>query len=139
MTNETIYTLASAGLTSLDYAGLSPDNAYKVYRFTRDLSKAFKELNEQRAELIEKALTKEEREQATKLEQEGKQGSPEHAALAAKVQPLLAELFKQEQAFEVRKISAATYFALKAANRELLSNAIDAQLEGVLWEDNEQE
>lgn len=140
MNNAIIIALTQSGITNIDYSQLKPEASYKVYRFIRAVKKALADYYEQFGEIVKNALGEDGQAQAEELERAGKTDTPEYAALQEKVAPLLAELRNADADIEAKpKLNPEQYFALKAANPAILTNAADELLEGILWQDTDTE
>lgn len=126
----------------VDHTVLDASQEYKVYKFVRELGKAIREIGEEKDGIIASVLTKEEMAKGAEYEIAKKANVPckttpeEFKAIREKYFPLLLETLNSNIEFpDLPKIPMADYFKLKKANPAILTNEIDALLDGVLWED----
>ena len=146
--NGEIVSLVNMGILNVDYSSVDGAQAYKVYRFLRDLRKAAQDIEEQRGELVRRHVSEDELkkaqayEAALKEKKEPEMSGEDYRAVIAK----LSEAGKEVEALMndttdivVRPVPFEEYFKLKKANRELFRPSVDMALEGVLWKDEDRE
>ena len=66
--NGEIVSLVNMGILNVDYSSVDGAQAYKVYRFLRDLRKAAQDIEEQRGELVRRHVSEEELKKAQAYE-----------------------------------------------------------------------
>lgn len=144
--NGDIIGLVNRGILNIDYTEVDGGQAYKVYRFLRDVRKAAQDIEEQRGELVRRHVSEEELrkaqtyESALKEKKEPEMSEEDYKAVIAKLSEAGKEveaLMNDTTEIDVRTIPFGEYFKLKQANREMLRPGADIALEGVLWKDEE--
>lgn len=147
MKNADIIGLVNMGILNVDYSEVDGGQAYKVYRFLRDVRKAAQDIEEQRGELVRRHVSEEELrkaqayEAALKDKKEPEMSEEEYGAVIAKLSEAGGEvdaLMNDTTEIDVRTIPFGEYFKLKKANREMFRPGADIALEGVLWKDVEE-
>lgn len=145
--NGEIVSLVSMGILNVDYSSVDGAQAYKVYRFLRDLRKAAQDIEEQRGELVRRHVSEEELkkaqayEAALKEKKEPEMSGEDYRAVIAKLSEAGGEvkaLMDDSTEMDVRPIPSDDYFRLKKANAGILKFFADELLEGVLWQDREE-
>lgn len=146
MKNRDIMALVGAGLLGIDYSDADGGQAYKVYRFLRDVRNAARDIEEQRGELVRRHVSEEELrgaqayEAARRDKREPEMSEEEYRAVIAKLSEAGGEveaLMDDSTEMDVRPIPSDDYFRLKKANAGILKFFADELLEGVLWNDRE--
>lgn len=145
--NGEIVSLVNMGILNVDYSSVDGAQAYKVYRFLRDLRKAAQDIEEQRGELVRRHVSEEELKKAQAYEaarrdkREPEMSEEEYRAVIAKLSEAGGEveaLMDDSTEMDVRPIPSDDYFRLKKANAGILKFFADELLEGVLWQDREE-
>lgn len=145
--NGDIIGLVNKGILNVDYSDVDGGQAYKVYRFLRDLRKAAQDIEEQRGELVRRHVSEEELKKAQAYEaarrdrREPEMSEEEYRAVIAKLSEAGGEveaLMNDSTEMDVRPIPSDDYFRLKKANAGILKFFADELLEGVLWKDREE-
>lgn len=147
MKNGELVALVNRGLLNIDYTEVDGGQAYKVYRFLRDVRKAAQDIEEQRGELVRRHVSEEELrkaqayEAALKDKKEPEMSEEDYKAVIAK----LSEAGKEVEALmndttdiDVRPVPFEEYFKMKKANKGFFTTDVDIALEGVLWKDEEE-
>lgn len=146
--NGDIIGLVNMGILNVDYSEVDGGQAYKVYRFLRDVRKAAQDIEEQRGELVRRHVSEEELrsaqayEASLKEKKEPEMPEAEYRAVVAKLSEAGKEvdaLMNDTTEIDVRTIPFGEYFKLKKANREMFRPGADFALEGVLWKGDEEE
>lgn len=145
--NGDIIGLVNRGLLNIDYTEVDGGQAYKVYRFLRDVRKAAQDIEEQRGELVRRHVSEEELrkaqsyEAALKEKKEPEMSEEDYKAAIAK----LSEAGKEVEALmndttdiDARPVPFEEYFKMKKANKQFFTTDVDIALEGVLWKDEEE-
>lgn len=145
--NGDIIGLVNRGLLNIDYTEVDGGQAYKVYRFLRDVRKAAQDIEEQRGELVRRHVSEEELrkaqayEDALKEKKEPEMSEEDYKAAIAK----LSEAGKEVEALmndttdiDARPVPFEEYFKMKKANKGFFTTDVDIALEGVLWKDEEE-
>lgn len=147
MKNGELVALVNRGLLNIDYTEVDGGQAYKVYRFLRDVRKAVMDIEEQRGELVRRHVSEEELRKAQAYEAALKdKKAPEMSEEGYKaVIARLSEAGKEVEALmndttdiDVRPVPFCEFFKMKKANKEFFSTDVDIALEGVLWKDEEE-
>ena len=146
--NGDIIGLVNRGLLNIDYTEVDGGQAYKVYRFLRDVRKAAQDIEEQRGELVRRHVSEEELrkaqsyEAALKEKKEPEMSEEDYKAAIAK----LSEAGKEVEALmndttdiDARPVPFEEYFKMKKANKQFFTTDVDIALEGVLWQEEEKE
>lgn len=145
--NGDIIGLVNMGILNVDYSEVDGGQAYKVYRFLRDVRKAAQDIEEQRGELVRRHVSEEELRKAQAYEaalrdkKETEMSEEEYRAVIAKLSEAGREveaLMNDTTAIDARPIPFADYFRLKKSNKEMFRPGVDFALEGVLWKDEEE-
>lgn len=144
--NGDIIGLVNRGLLNIDYTEVDGGQAYKVYRFLRDVRKAAQDIEEQRGELVRRHVSDEELrkaqayEAALKEKKEPEMSEEEYKAVIAK----LSEAGKEVEALmndttdiDVRPVPFSEFFKMKKVNKTFFATDVDIALEGVLWKDED--
>ena len=144
--NGELVALVNRGLLNIDYTEVDGEQAYKVYRFLRDVRKAAQDIEEQRGELVRRHVSEEELrkaqsyEAAKKENKEPEMSEEDYKAVIAK----LSEVGKEVEALmndttdiDVRPVPFCEFFKMKKANKGFFTTDVDIALEGVLWKDEE--
>lgn len=148
MKNADIVGLVNAGLLNIDYSEVDGGQAYKVYRFLRDVRQAARDIEEQRGELVRRHVSEEELRRAQAYEaarrdkREPEMSETEYGEVIAKLSEAGGEveaLMNDSTGIDVRPIPFADYFRLKKSNKEMFRPGVDFALEGVLWKDGDGE
>lgn len=146
MKNGELVALVNRGLLNIDYTEVDGEQAYKVYRFLRDVRKAAQDIEEQRGELVRRHVSEEELrkaqayEAALKDKKEPEMSEEDYKAVIARLSEAGKEveaLMNDTTEIDIRTIPFGEYFKLKKANREMFRPGADFALEGVLWKDEE--
>ena len=145
--NGELVALVNRGLLNIDYTEVDGGQAYKVYRFLRDVRKAAQDIEEQRGELVRRHVSEEELrkaqtyEAALKEKKEPEMAEEEYKAVIAK----LSEAGKEVEALmndttdiDARPVPFCEFFKMKKANKGFFTTDVDIALEGVLWQDEEE-
>ena len=145
--NGELVALVNRGLLNIDYTEVDGGQAYKVYRFLRDVRKAAQDIEEQRGELVRRHVSEEELrkaqayEAALKDKKEPEMSEEDYKAVIAK----LSEAGKEVEALmndttdiDVRPVPFCEFFKMKKANKGFFTTDVDIALEGVLWKDEEE-
>lgn len=145
--NGDITGLVNRGLLNIDYTEVDGGQAYKVYRFLRDMRKAAQDIEEQRGELVRRHVSEEELrkaqayEAALKDKKEPEMSEEDYKAVIAR----LLEAGKEVEALmndttdiDARPVPFEEYFKMKKANKGFFTTDVDIALEGVLWQDEEE-
>lgn len=147
MKNGELVALVNRGLLNIDYTEVDGGQAYKVYRFLRDVRKAVMDIEEQRGELVRRHVSDEELrkaqayEAAKKENKEPEMSKEEYKAVIAKLSEAGREvesLMNDTTDINVRPMPFAEYFKMKKANKGFFTTDVDIVLEGVLWQDEEE-
>lgn len=132
--------LADAGYARLDWKRLGASDAYKAYRWNRELSKAAEAARKAQREAVEAALTAEELEACRKYEEalsrgEGPETSKEdYEAAMSKLRPLLEGALAEDAGMgAAAPLRWEAWHELRRAAGDALPDAFDALLEGILW------
>lgn len=145
--NTNLLAMAGRGLFALDTSALNAEEGYKVFRTIKALRKAYEAFEEQRVDLVRTKVSDEEQEKARAYEQAGDKSAEgiisaeEYKAILEKVREAgkaVMPLFGDSSEVDVRPISFSSYFSLKKGNKELKSD-MDEMLEGILWQDEEEQ
>ena len=145
--NGDIIGLVNRGLLNIDYTEVDGGQAYKVYRFLRDVRKAAQDIEEQRGELVRRHVSEEELrkaqayEAALKDKKEPEMSEEEYKEVIAKLSEAGREvesLMNDTTDIDARPVPFEEYFKMKKANKEFFSTDVDIALEGVLWKDEEE-
>lgn len=147
MKNADIIGLVNRGLLNIDYTEVDGGQAYKVYRFLRDVRKAAQDIEAQRGELVRRHVSEEELrkaqsyEAALKEKKEPEMSEEDYKAAIAK----LSEAGKEVEALmndttdiDARPVPFSEFFKMKKANKGFFTTDVDIALEGVLWKDEEE-
>ena len=146
MTNRDLMSLSA--ILNLEYSGVEPAHSYKIYKTLRSLRDAIKALEEQRADLVRHHVSDDELRKAQAYEQakdktaEGLISAAEYAQTLEKLQTAqteVNELLEDEVSLDVRPVPYTVYFSLKKDNKDALRPNVDMLLEGVMWQENEDE
>ena len=146
MKNGELVALVNRGLLNIDYTEVDGEQAYKVYRFLRDVRKAVMDIEEQRGELVRRHVSDEELrkaqayEAAKKENKEPEMPDEEYKAVISKLSEAGREvesLMNDTTDIDVRPVPFCEFFKMKKANKEFFSTDVDIALEGVLWKDEE--
>ena len=145
--NGELVALVNRGLLNIDYTEVDGGQAYKVYRFLRDVRKAAQDIEEQRGELVRRHVSEDELRKAQSYEDAKKENkAPEmseegYKAVIAK----LSEAGKEVEALmndttdiDARPVPFCEFFKMKKANKGFFTTDVDIALEGVLWKDEEE-
>ena len=145
--NGDIIGLVNRGLLNIDYTEVDGGQAYKVYRFLRDVRKAAQDIEEQRGELVRRHVSEDELrkaqayEDALKEKKEPEMPEEDYKAAIAK----LSEAGKEVEALmndttdiDARPVPFEEYFKMNMANQQFFTTDVDIALEGVLWKDEEE-
>ncbi len=146
--NGDIIGLVNMGILNVDYSEVDGGQAYKVYRFLRDVRKAAQDIEEQRGELVRRHVSEEELrkaqayEAALKDKKEPEMSEEDYKAVIAR----LSEAGKEVEALmndttdiDARPVPFEAYFKMKKANKQFFTTDVDIALEGVLWKDVDRE
>lgn len=145
--NGDIIGLVNRGLLNIDYTEVDGGQAYKVYRFLRDVRKAVTDIEEQRGELVRRHVSDEELrkaqayEAALKEKKEPEMSEEEYKAVIAKLSEAGREvesLMTDTTDIDVRPVPFSEFFKMKKANKTFFATDVDIALEGVLWQDEEE-
>lgn len=147
ISNGELVALVNRGLLNVDYTEVDGGQAYKVYKFLRDVRKAVMDIEEQRGELVRRHVSEEELRKAQAYEASKKENKApemseeEYKTILAK----LSEAGKEVEALmndttdiDARPVPFAEFFKMKKANKEFFTTDVDIALEGVLWKDEEE-
>ena len=145
--NGDIIGLVNRGLLNIDYTEVDGGQAYKVYKFLRDVRKAAQDIEEQRGELVRRHVSEDELrkaqayEDAKKENKEPEMSEEDYKAVIAN----LSEAGKEVEALmndttdiDVRPVPFCEFFKMKKANKGFFTTDVDIALEGVLWKDEEE-
>ena len=145
--NGDIIGLVNRGLLNIDYTEVDGGQAYKVYKFLRDVRKAAQDIEEQRGELVRRHVSEDEirkaqaYEDAKKENKEPEMSEEDYKAVIAN----LSEAGKEVEALmndttdiDVRPVPFCEFFKMKKANKGFFTTDVDIALEGVLWKDEEE-
>lgn len=147
MKNGELVALVNRGLLNIDYTEVDGGQAYKVYRFLRDVRKAAQDIEEQRGELVRRHVSEEELrkaqayEAAKKENKEPEMPDEEYKAVISKLSEAGREvesLMNDTTDIDVRPVPFCEFFKMKKANKEFFTTDVDIALEGVLWKDEEE-
>lgn len=153
--NSTIQALCQLGVVNITYLSAPTEQAYKVYKFKKELTKANAAIDEQKSDIVKNSLPEDEllKAQAYEREKSAAKGgddfnakectAEEYKELMKKftghANPLLEGLYKDETELDLKLVPFETYFALKQENNKgekpLLPDALDEVLAGILWDD----
>lgn len=145
--NGDIIGLVNRGLLNIDYTEVDGGQAYKVYRFLRDVRKAAQDIEEQRGELVRRHVSEEELrkaqsyEAALKEKKEPEMSEEDYKAVIAKLSEAGKEvesLMNDTTDIDARPVPFEEYFKMKKANKQFFTTDVDIALEGVLWKDEEE-
>lgn len=148
--NGELVALVNRGLLNIDYTEVDGEQAYKVYRFLRDVRKAVMDIEEQRGELVRRHVSDEELRKAQAYEaalkdkkenKEPEMPDEEYKAVISKLSEAGREvesLMNDTTDIDVRPVPFCEFFKMKKANKEFFSTDVDIALEGVLWQDEEE-
>lgn len=145
--NGELVALVNRGLLNIDYTEVDGGQAYKVYRFLRDVRKAVMDIEEQRGELIRRHVSDEELkkaqayEAAKKENKEPEMSEEEYKIVIAKLSEAGGEvesLMNDTTDIDVRPVPFREFFKMKKANKEFFATDVDIALEGALWQDEEE-
>ena len=145
--NGELVALVNRGLLNIDYTEVDGGQAYKVYRFLRDVRKAAQDIEEQRGELVRRHVSEEELrkaqsyEAALKDKKEPEIPEEDYKAVIAKLSEAGKEvesLMNDITDINVRPVPFCEFFKMKKANKEFFTTDVDIALEGVLWKDEEE-
>lgn len=145
--NGDIIGLVNTGILNVDYSEVDGGQAYKVYRFLRDVRKAAQDIEEQRGELVRRHVSEEELrkaqayEAALKEKKEPEMSEEDYKAVIARLSEAGKEvesLMNDTTDIDVRPVPFCEFFKMKKANKEFFSTDVDIALEGVLWQDEEE-
>lgn len=148
MKNGELVALVNRGLLDIDYTEVDGEQAYKVYRFLRDVRKAVMDIEEQRGELVRRHVSDEELrkaqayEAALKEKKEPEMSEEEYKAVIAKLSEAGREvesLMNDTTDIDVRPVPFSEFFKMKKANKGFFATDVDIALEGVLWQDEKEE
>lgn len=135
------------GLLNINTSDLTAEDGYKVFRTLKALRKAAEAFEEARMELVRSKVSDGEQEKARAYDEakdksaEGLISAEERKAIAEKVAEAgkaVLPLLNDTSEVEVRPVPFAAWFKLKRRN-EILTTDMDMLLEGVLWQDGEEE
>ena len=144
--NGDIIGLVNKGILNVDYSDVDGGQAYKVYRFMRDVRKAAQDIEEQRGELVRRHVSEEEirkaqsYEAALKEKKEPEMSEEDYKAVIAKLSEAGKEveaLMNDTTEIDVRPVPFCEFFKMKKANKGFFTTDVDIALEGVLWQDEE--
>lgn len=147
MKNGELVALVNRGLLNIDYTEVDGGQAYKVYRFLRDVRKAVMDIEEQRGELVRRHVSDEELRKAQAYEAAKKEGKEpdmseaDYKAVIAKLNEAGSEvesLMNDTTDIDVRPVPFCEFFKMKKANKGFFVTDVDIALEGVLWKDEEE-
>lgn len=147
MKNGELVALVNRGLLNIDYTEVDGGQAYKVYRFLRDVRKAVMDIEEQRGELVRRHASDEDLRKAQAYEAALKEKKvpempeEEYKAVISKLSEAGREvesLMNDTTDIDVRPVPFCEFFKMKKANKEFFATDIDIALEGVLWQDKEE-
>ncbi len=145
--NGELVALVNRGLLNIDYTEVDGGQAYKVYRFLRDVRKAAQDIEEQRGELVRRHVSEEELrkaqayEAAKKENKEPEMPDEEYKAVISKLSEAGREvesLMNDTTEIDVRPVPFCEFFKMKKANKGFFTTDVDIALEGVLWKDEEE-
>lgn len=145
--NGELVALVNRGLLNIDYTEVDGGQAYKVYRFLRDVRKAVMDIEEQRGELVRRHVSDEELrkaqayETAKKENKEPEMPDEEYKAVISKLSEAGREvesLMNDTTDIDVRPVPFCEFFKMKKANKGFFTTDVDIALEGVLWKDEEE-
>lgn len=148
MKNGELVALVNRGLLNIDYTEVDGGQAYKVYRFLRDVRKAVMDIEEQRGELVRRHVSDEELrkaqayEAALKEKKEPEMSEEDYKAVIAKLNEAGREvesLMNDTTDIDVRPVPFGEYFKMKKANKSFFATDVDIALEGILWKDSAEE
>lgn len=144
--NGDIIGLVNRGLLNIDYTEVDGCQAYKVYRFLRDVRKAAQDIEEQRGELVRRHVSDEELrkaqayEAALKEKKEPEMSEEDYKAVIAKLSEAGREvesLMTDTTDIDVRPVPFSEFFKMKKANKGFFATDVDIALEGMLWKDED--
>lgn len=147
MKNGELVALVNRGLLNIDYTEVDGEQAYKVYRFLRDVRKAVMDIEEQRGELVRRHVSDEELRKAQAYEAALKEKKvpempdEEYKAVISKLSEAGREvesLMNDTTDIDVRPVPFCEFFKMKKANKGFFTTDVDIALEGVLWQDEEE-
>ena len=145
--NGELVALVNRGLLNIDYTEVDGEQAYKVYRFLRDVRKAVMDIEEQRGELVRRHVSEEELrkaqsyEAALKDKKEPEIPEEDYKAVIAKLSEAGREvesLMNDTTDIDARPVPFEEYFKMKKSNKGFFTTDVDIALEGVLWKDEEE-
>ena len=145
--NGELVALVNRGLLNIDYTEVDGEQAYKVYRFLRDVRKAVMDIEEQRGELVRRHVSEEELrkaqsyEAALKDKKEPEIPEEDYKAVIAKLSEAGREvesLMNDTTDIDARPVPFDEYFKMKKSNKGFFTTDVDIALEGVLWKDEEE-
>lgn len=145
--NGDIIGLVNKGILNVDYSDVDGGQAYKVYRFLRNVRKAAQDIEEQRGELVRRHVSEEELrkaqsyEAALKEKKEPEMSEEDYKAVIAKLSEAGKEveaLMNDTTEIDVRPVPFCEFFKMKKANKGFFTTDVDIALEGVLWQDEEE-
>ena len=145
--NGELVALVNRGLLNIDYTEVDGGQAYKVYRFLRDVRKAAQDIEEQRGELVRRHVSEEELrkaqsyEAALKDKKEPEIPEEDYKAVIAKLSEAGREvesLMNDTTDIDARPVPFEEYFKMKKSNKGFFTTDVDIALEGVLWKDEEE-
>lgn len=148
MKNGELVALVNRGLLNIDYTEVDGEQAYKVYRFLRDVRKAVMDIEEQRGELVRRHVSDEELRKAQAYEAALKEKKvpempdEEYKAVISKLSEAGREvesLMNDTTDIDVRPVPFCEFFKMKKANKGFFTTDVDIALEGVLWKDEEED
>ena len=146
--NSLILSLAQTSVLDIDYTRIPAKHAYKVFKFKRELGKAYKELEEQRSQIIKNALG-DDYDKVAEYESARQSGDSKKTVLNetsykklieemfVKAGPMLEELYNEEVDLPLATIPFETYFVLKVENKDICTDRVDQLLAGILFDDGE--
>lgn len=147
ISNGELVALVNRGLLNIDYTEVDGGQAYKVYKFLRDVRKAVMDIEEQRGELVRRHVSEEELrkaqsyEAALKEKKEPEMSEEDYKAVIAKLSEAGKEvesLMNDTTDIDARPVPFEEYFKMKKANKGFFTTDVDIALEGVLWKDEEE-
>lgn len=145
--NIDLLQVVNRGLLNINTSDLTAEEGYKVFRTLKALRKAAEAFEETRMELVRSKVSDEEQEKARAYDEakdksaEGFITSEERKAIASKTAEAgkaVLPLLNDSSEVEVRPVTFSAWFKLKRRN-DVLTTDMDMLLEGVLWQDGEEE
>lgn len=145
--NGELVALVNRGLLNIDYTEVDGGQAYKVYRFLRDVRKAVMDIEEQRGELVRRHVSEDELrkaqayEAAKKENKEPEMSEEDYKAVIARLSEAGKEveaLMNDTTEIDVRPVPFCEFFKMKKSNKGFFTTDVDIALEGVLWKDEEE-